>query len=243
MEFIKDNKDVDVFGGPDQSAPNISKFERSVGYVLTSPLATASTRYRHQANQQNNRMEGNEKNLILCNMWFKAKLFTKQGYSFDEKLFRNEENVLINQLKSAKKNIVYFANLFVYHKRKDHLGMLAKTVFKSGECRFLSFFIYPKMVNLIYFVPVFFVLAVLLLPFYSLKAWSLLLLVYVINIHFASLRIATHNKAINCYFNIFFLHMVINFSYGIGFLSVILKLKHIKKLINQRVQNNKSSGV
>ena len=48
LSSLFNDENIDVLGGPDQSMKTASFFEQSVGVTLCSPIATASTRDRHQ---------------------------------------------------------------------------------------------------------------------------------------------------------------------------------------------------
>ncbi|MBY0470986.1 glycosyltransferase [bacterium] len=144
-------KNPDIFGGPDRTFPNARGFETAIGIALQSPLATASTRARHGGSKGAEIIEANEKDLILCNLWMKRSLFSIEGHLFPEGFFRNEENVLLFQLR--KKKILYSSELFVFHHRKTSIHAFSKAVARSGYFRALSFTRIPSSWSLDFFIP------------------------------------------------------------------------------------------
>ena len=144
----------DVLGGPDQSSPTCSRFQKILGHVLSSPLCMGKTFQRHHSHNSEKPVEADEASLILCNLWMKRSLFEK--HQFDGELFRNEENHLLKKLKLEGKIIKYDPRLYVYHDRKSSYGPLAASVMKSGECRVLNFMKLPLWSEFIYFLPLIF---------------------------------------------------------------------------------------
>lgn len=160
QELLNQNKiDVDVLGGPDQTPLTANEFERALGLALSSPLTTAHTFKRHQSEGPN--QKGNENTFILCHLWIKRKVFEK--VRFDERFFRNEENVLLNNLKES--SMLYSPQLFVYHERKAIFNKLFLAVFSSGRHRIKSFFLYPKSFKPLFLIPLIFLFYVLSLSF------------------------------------------------------------------------------
>lgn len=149
---ISFEQDWDVLGGPDQTPPNSSFLQRNIGLSLESPFCMGPTFRRHSC-RGTTLENATEKELILCNLWFKTDLFNKTGLRFNEQLFRNEENYLLKILKNKNKKIIYNPKLFIYHKRKSNIFAFSMSVFKSGEYRLLNFISMPNSSELVYFLP------------------------------------------------------------------------------------------
>lgn len=147
----------DALGGPDMTQENANDFERSVGYALSSPFCMGMTYKRHRfSNTKSVRMLADESQLILCNLWFKKDLFSRDKFKFPENLFRSEENFLLKELKRHSKVIIYTDSLRVYHTRKSDLKSLVLSIAKSGECRVDNFLKLPEKKELLYFLPLVF---------------------------------------------------------------------------------------
>lgn len=225
--LLKKYPRADVFGGPDQTFPLANNWEKVIGLTLTSPLATAKTNYRHLKGEIE-LCNANEEHLILCNLWIRRAIFEKEKFSFDHRLVRNEENVLLLQLKKANKQLIYSQNLFVFHHRKGNLKSLCKAVASSGFYRSLSFYHYPSQISIHYIIPAIFViylLSLLLLMFFlSLKIILLPLFLYVILNVLISFGISFNNKSFKYFPGIIFTQFIINVSYGVGFIYGLNKI-------------------
>ena len=217
LEFILVHPEVDVFGGPDTVFPDASVFEQTVGMALLSPMATAVTRLRHTKRDCRLVMEGNEAKLILCNLWSKRSIFSEDGLVFDKRFFRNEENILLWQLQDFGKNIKYLPFLYVYHRKKKTLGIFIKAIVQSGKSRLKGFFFYPRSLDLMYFIPMIFVLYVMLLPFVrELMLW-IPFMAYLVLLVFFTIKITMQQKGLRFFLRVFVMQMVINISYGAAF--------------------------
>ena len=95
---------LDILGGPDRTVERAHWNEKAIGLTLHSPLATATTRFRHGGGSIQKPIPevSQERQLILCNLWIKRSLFVEQGHRFDERFTRNEENVLLHELRHLK---------------------------------------------------------------------------------------------------------------------------------------------
>jgi glycosyltransferase involved in cell wall biosynthesis len=151
-----------LLGGPDLVPREGTLFQHVLGLTQQSPLCTAHTRYRHSPIPiQGHLANGSE--FILCNLWVKSAVFRDYGFLFDERFFRNEENVFIDMLKPISQDFHFRSELYVYHEKKKQLLPLFKAVFSSGKHRILSFFHYPKSFEPIYLAPLIFLFYLLIL--------------------------------------------------------------------------------
>lgn len=219
LELLK-NK-IEILGGPDQTPPNADEFERALGLALSSPLATAHTHKRHHKGEKIE--NGNEGKFILCHLWILREIFLQN--SFDERFFRNEENVLLHVLK--EKAMLYSPDLFVYHQRKAQFSKLAPAVFSSGRHRIRSFFLYPNSFRPLYLVPLLFFFYLISLVFLT-HTWVLFPLVvfFVLSLFFAFKRGGFGLGPMVLSYQIF-----INLSYALGTLyGIVESLLLYKKL-------------
>ncbi len=214
-KIFNENSDLNIFGGPDANYPNSNNWEKALSLALKSPLATASTRYRHRTDLSSS--ISNEKKLILCNMWVKNSLL-KDGLEFDKRFFRNEENVLIHQAKKMNIKTHYFPKLFVYHKRRASTWQLFRAVMLSGSGRLRSFFYYPSSLDPIYFIPFFFTTYVFLLFLLDTSfLFKLPIILYLgLNLFF-SWKISKNKRNTLFILRVSYIQFIINFAYGFGF--------------------------
>lgn len=209
-------KSSSFFGGPDQGGPEVSFLEKSLSLALTSPMATAHTRLRHSKKGVGIR-KGDESNLILCNLWVKKELFISKKVAFRPSFFRNEENVFISDALEMGFQGQYNPELYVYHKRKVRPDLLAKALISSGKHRVKSMVLSFNLRKLIFLIPGFWVLYLLLLSTFNQNpTFFYPLIFYIIFSFVASLWIARRNP-ISIGFVLLY-QIFINFFYGIGIL-------------------------
>ena len=151
----------DVLGGPDGPPLDGTAFQRAYAFCQSCFLVTGHTNRRHHPH--GTLREASESQLILCHLWIKMAIF-QEGFRFPHDYPRNEENILLYQLKRAGKKIVYDPQLSVYHFKKTTISQVVKATLVSGQCRMRSFFDYPHSFHLLFLVPALFVLYLLSLP-------------------------------------------------------------------------------
>ncbi len=220
------NNNVDVIGGPDQTPHNSSFFAKVLGNTLKSPFSTAHTLFRHARTRITSNVDENR--LILCNFCIKKDIFNK--FQFDEYFYRNEENVLIHQLQDY--NLIYDPYLFVYHERKSHPFKLIRAIFNSAFFRAQSFKLYPKSIQIIYFVPSITLLLLLFLPSLSVK--TVFASIFLSASLLSSIIIA---GLIQAPFALIY-QIIINITYAIGFIyGLCKKLPNEKKWKTQSIKS------
>jgi GT2 family glycosyltransferase len=221
------NHPLDVYGGPDTFKENESSFEKIFSQALKSPLTFGHTVLRHNPKKssidnQSKLQKGHEGNLILCHLWFKRSLFTDDGWSFDQRLFRNEENLLLWRLGKSNAKIYYDAELFVHHQRKHNVKAIFQTYFKSGFYRVKSNLLYPRSFNLYYFFPL-----VIVLTFLS-PVLRVLGLLYLALLFIESFYHSFKYLKLNTFITLFLLKVIILISYVIGnFSSLVVFAKDL----------------
>lgn len=208
----------DVLGGPDQTSPDSSEFQKTLGNVLSSPLCMGKTHFRHSLNAKPGIIEADESQLILCNLWIKKKIFTEDRHTFDNELFRNEESFLLKKLKLEGKMIMYCPSLYVYHLRRDNYGPLATAVMRSGECRVLSFMKLPLARELIYLLPLFYIFMLFVWLFNLSSFLSMIFIPY-----FVLVYVIGFVKSKSLKLNYLFVHIFVLFIYSIGLTKGLLQ--------------------
>ncbi|OUR93711.1 hypothetical protein A9Q84_19815 [Halobacteriovorax marinus] len=209
---------LDIFGGPDASYPGEDSTETAISLALTSPIATAHSRKRHTVSKTDTQ-DATEQDLILCNLWMRTSLFQKENFSFDKRFFRNEENVLLHLLLKANKKAMYFGELFVHHKRKNNLFQMIITVMKSANFRAKSFMLFPDSFNFLYTVPSLFFLYIVTIPFYECFLKLIPLFIYFLVLIYFTWKVCSSANKMNLFFQVMLVQILINLSYGVGFIS------------------------
>lgn len=119
-------------GGPNLTPAESTPFQAAVGRVLSSRLGAGPLRARYAAVGASRRAD--ESALMLCSLALRRELFA-QGFRFDEDLVSAEENLLLERLRCAGRELYYDPRLVVYHHRRATWGGFAAQTFKSGVGR------------------------------------------------------------------------------------------------------------
>ncbi len=216
--------EVAAFGGPDLTPVDSNLFQSAIGKTLTSPMATASTRYRHRDSKKINSepVECNEKKLILCNLWINSNVLKKHDLNFPSELGRNEENVLLHQLEKLGQKLYYVEDLAVYHQRSHEFSNVFRKAWLSGFYRMKSFLVEPSSIELIFFIPALFVLYLFSIFLCICPLYLIPVGLYLILVGFFSIRTGSISRPKELGL-IIILHIVINIGYGLGSLSGLIK--------------------
>jgi len=217
-------KDAAAFGGPDHTPDNSSPLQLAIGKTLKSPMATASTRYRHSS-QENANLQPiacDEKKLILCNLWLNTTILKKHDLMFPSELGRNEENLLLYQLSKYDEQLFYVEGLNVYHQRANDYETVFTKAWLSGFHRVKSFLAEPSSIELIFFVPGIFILYLLSMPLCFNLIYASPLLLYLVLVFLFTLKVGSLKRPLELV-RIYILHIIINVAYGLGTLSGLVK--------------------
>ena len=211
-----------IFGGPDRTPLKAKFFEEAVGLALTSPMTTASTRYRHSPSENINN-KASEKDLILCHLWIDRQFLERHKLSFPSLYFRNEENLLIDRASYLGARITYSPELFVYHHRKSHLKSLFMAVFRSGLYRVKSFSEFFDLKGILFLVPAGWVLFLSSFLLGLLPSHSIAILYTYLILSILATSFAVKKKPL--YFPVALLYQFyINIVYGLGVLAGFIRL-------------------
>ncbi len=217
LVFMARHPQALAFGGSDAPYPGCSNWELSLNITLTSSLATAHTRHRHNALTKSFACEATEGDLTLCNLWIKTEVFHKMGLYFDESYQRNEENVLLYELAKRSSEIYRNNQLFVSHKRRDHFLAAMRSVARSARFRMKSILDKGELTNPLYLFPLG-SLIIFLLSFlwgdYRLPA--ILFATYLATTMSMSIYVSQKAKRPDLIPMVFINHLGINLAYALG---------------------------
>lgn len=183
LETFERNPDIQVVGGPNLTPPENDYIQHCFGFAHASPFVGLQTAARYRPIKGINRVT--EKHLISCNLAFRTAVLKK--HPFDPEIFPNEENELISRISKNGHLLAYNPGFFVYHHRRKKLSAYMKQIFYWGQGRTMHILKKPMNFDLLFFVPLAFVvyLASLIWIQYSwyylpLATYLLLNLVFVI---------------------------------------------------------------
>ena len=153
---------VKLVGGPNLCPPDAPVLEQVFALVLASWLAFGPSRARYAAVGQVRKTS--EKELILCNLLARRQAMLELG-GFNEALYPNEENALMDERQKRGGRLVYDPQLLVRRRPRSNLRAFAKMLMTYGRGRAEQFRLHPTPGSALNFVPPLFCLYLLTLPF------------------------------------------------------------------------------
>ncbi len=160
VEHFRDPK-VQMAGGPNLCPPDAPALEQVFALVLSSWLAFGPSRARYA--KVGRVRATSEKELILCNLVARRETMLKHG-GFNEALYPNEENALMDEIQREGGKLIYDPELFVYRRPRRNLLTFAKMLRTYGRGRAEQFRATPSFGSALNFVPPLFLVYLLTLP-------------------------------------------------------------------------------
>ena len=162
---------VKMLGGPNLCPPEAPFLEHVFALVQSSHLAFFSSAARYAS--LGSRRETSEKELILCNLLARKKDMLELG-GFNEALYPNEENALMDDLQKRGGKLIYDPQLIVYRRPRSTLKSFCKMLLNYGRGRAEQVRLHPTLRSAPNFAPPLFVLYLLAAPFFGmLGLWPL----------------------------------------------------------------------
>ena len=151
---------VQMVGGPSLCPREAPPLEQVFARVLASWLAFGPSRARYAAVGQVR--ETSEKELILCNQFARRQAMLDLG-GFNEALYPNEENALMDELQMRGGKLIYDPQLLVHRRPRSSLKSFARMLMTYGRGRAEQFRLHPTLGSALNFAPPLFCLYLLAL--------------------------------------------------------------------------------
>jgi cellulose synthase/poly-beta-1,6-N-acetylglucosamine synthase-like glycosyltransferase len=175
VEIFRDAK-VQMIGGPNLCPKDAPFLEQVFALVLSSWIAFGPSRARYA--KVGTVRETSEKELILCNMLGRRDTLLEHG-GFNEALYPNEENALMDNIQKAGGKLMYDPELFVWRRPRRTLQQFMRMLMNYGRGRAEQFRTTPTLGSLPNFVPPAFVTYLAaLVPLTYFTPWALLPLAF-----------------------------------------------------------------
>jgi len=206
-------------GGIDITPQSNNYIQHLFGYAMGSYFAHWKMRARYIPVGRERVASENE--LLLSNMAIKRSIFLEAG-GFNEELYPNEENELINRILKMGYKFIYSPDIRIYRDRRSDILKFIKQFYSYGQGRLNQIRIEGLFNNLKFLIPMFF-----LFYFISLFFTGNLGMVFIPLIIYISLAVidsgylSLKNKK-----NLIILpavYLIMHFSYACGMLSGIYK--------------------
>jgi cellulose synthase/poly-beta-1,6-N-acetylglucosamine synthase-like glycosyltransferase len=165
-QFI--SADVKMVGGPSLCPPEAPWLEQAFAMTMGAWLAffTSCARYRKIGQPR----ATSEKELILCNLLARRDAMLELG-GFNEKLYPNEENALMDELQKRGGKLIYDPDLVVHRRPRPTFRAFRRMLRNYGRGRAEQFRLHPTIRSAPNFVPPLFCLFLLLLPILPKICW------------------------------------------------------------------------
>jgi succinoglycan biosynthesis protein ExoA len=154
--------EVKMAGGPSLCPPHAPNLQQAFALTMGARLAFASScaRYRGVGRPR----ATSEKELILCNLLARRDAVLELG-GFNEALYPNEENALMDELQKRGGKLLYDPELVVYRPPRPTFRAFCKMLLNYGRGRAEQFRLHPTPGSAANFVPPLFCLFLVALPF------------------------------------------------------------------------------
>lgn len=154
--------EVKMVGGPNLCPPDSSNLQKAFSMTMGTKLAffSSAARYRSIGKVR----ESSEKEIILCNLLARRDNMLELG-GFNEKLYPNEENALMDEIQKRGGKLVYDPDLIVHRHPRPTLKAFCKMLLNYGRGRAEQFRLHPTLNSAANFIPPLFVLYLLILPY------------------------------------------------------------------------------
>ena len=152
---------VKMAGGPNVCPPDAPPLEQVFAMVLGSWLAFGPSRARYTPVGE--ARETSEKELILCNLVARRAAMLELG-GFNEALYPNEENALMDELQKRGGKLIYDPQLLVHRRPRATLESFARMLMTYGRGRAEQFRLHPTVGSTLNFMPPLFLVYLVALP-------------------------------------------------------------------------------
>ena len=156
--------EVKMLGGPNLCPPDAPPLEQVFGVALSSWLAFGPSRARYDS--VGKLRSSSEKELILCNLLARRDAIQELG-GFDESLYPNEENALMDDLQKRGAQLLYDPEFIIYRRPRPTLKAFSKMLLNYGRGRAEQFRLHPTFGSALNFVPPLFCLYLVLWPLFG----------------------------------------------------------------------------
>ena len=171
---------VAVVGGPSLTPETDSVLQHSFAMAFASMLGGGGMRNRYR--QTGGVRQTCDRELILCNLGFRKARFLALG-GFDERLYPNEENELLERIMREGGRLIHDPDLAVYRSQRPTVRAFCRQLHGYGRGRGEQT-VLSGIVKPITFIPSLFLIYLLFLPMAHKAVYYLPLLCYLILILF-----------------------------------------------------------
>jgi len=159
--YFSDDK-VQVVGGPNLCPPDAPPLEQVFALVFRSWIAFGPSRARYTP--VGVLRDTGEKELILCNLVARRETLLRL-YGFNEALYPNEENALMDEIQKRGGRLLYDPGFIVQRRPRSSIRAFTKMLMTYGRGRAEQFRVHPTLGSVLNFVPPLFCVFIVAFPF------------------------------------------------------------------------------
>lgn len=212
--FSKDKRIAGV-GGPDLTPDDNSYLQHVFGFAMSSYFCHGTMRSRYRATGEER--VSSEKELLLSNLAVRKETYLRFN-GFNEQLYPNEENELINRISRAGYWFVYHPDIKIFRDRRRNVAAFSEQFFRYGQGRMQQVFIEKSFFNSCFVATVSFSLYLIILVFCHTFYYFLPLFLYLLAALISAARSVAREKRISLFFLLPGIYLTMHISYAGGML-------------------------
>ena len=169
MDVFNRDENIAGAGGPDLTPKDNNFIQQLFGYAMGSYFAHWKMRARYT--EVGKERISDERELLLSNLAIRKDIYLKAN-GFNNKLYPNEENELINRIIKMGYKFIYSPDIKIYRDRRKSVFEFIRQFYRYGQGRMNQIFVAGIKGNAQFFIPVFFfiyLLSTLFLKKYSIS--------------------------------------------------------------------------
>ncbi len=220
--FFKENKNIDIIGGPQLTPKSDKWFARISGYALESYFGTNKMSKRYKIGKLD--LNADENSLTSANCFARKSIFKKID-GFNVKLFPGEDPEFFARARKNGFNIAYVPNVVIYHRRRATLLNFMEQFFKYGYFRLKKEKEMKTRPGILFFMPSFFIIYLLVLPILATISQIFLvpLMIYILADLTTSLHVGIKRLDLLAMILLPFIFLLLHLSYGFGMIYHMIK--------------------
>ena len=213
--FFERHKEISLIGGPQLTPKEDRTFARVSGYALESYFGTSSMSKRYRIGKLD--LNADENSLTSANCFVRKDVFKKIN-GFNVNLYPGEDPEFFARAKKNGFRTAYVPNVIIYHKRRATLKKFVEQFFKYGYFRLKKEKFMGTRPGLLFFMPSFFIIYLLLLPILAMASSIFLapLMIYALAHLLVSLHIGIRKLDLLALILLPFIFLLLHLSYGFG---------------------------
>jgi len=237
MSHYQDSQTVAV-AGVSLVRDNSPAISRAANMSLGSIFGGCTVRFKYR--RIGNLCLASDKHFILCNASIRKDVYINEG-GFREELYPGEENEFFRRLYAKGYKMVYDPDVIIYRNWRSKIRGYIKAIFIYGRAKVDQGFENYSIIDLVFFVPVIFLIYLVSIFFINNFYYRLPFYFYIFLVIFFTLVEIIRNKTF-VGFLLLILFPLLHISFAIGMLWGFIKKYIINKFFYKNICPNKKNN-